>query len=116
MTSELLIYALAAYGLWYVVGRARVSRRAREAIAPLAPPSPLSVFRRVHPLRYWLVALVECPACFGYWTGSILGGYIFRSFGHWLLVSVAMSFLTVSTNLLLFAATRTALDSMEGEE
>lgn len=64
----LLFYAVAAFGLAYIVGHSVISLPFRMAIDPGADVhTPRQVFCA------WLLMLVECPACFGFWTGLFAG-------------------------------------------
>jgi hypothetical protein len=102
---ELLFYSLAAFGLVYIVGHARISLRPREWLAdvglgeefgctepgcawrrakPINPEEPFYCPRHGkaepvpfvrwyhHPAR-WLLSLIECPACLGFWVGLGVG-------------------------------------------
>ena len=62
----LFAYTIAAFGLAYVVGHASISQRPREWLAGL------------HRAGLLLVELLECPACFGFWTGALV-----ESVGLW---------------------------------
>jgi hypothetical protein len=52
----LFVYSFAAFGLAYIAGHARISLPIRQAWQDAG----LSAF---------LLELVECPACFGFWIG-----------------------------------------------
>ncbi len=92
------IYALAAFGFAYIIGFSKISLPFREW---------LEIFgRRFAPAR-WLLALIECPACVGFWWGVALantpwalalgsGTAFERSIGHGLV--------TTALNLLLAKA------------
>ena len=54
----LLIYAVSSFGFAYVAGHSVISRPAREVIAVWSP---------------WIVDLIECPMCLGFWTGLASG-------------------------------------------
>lgn len=60
-----VVYAIAAFGLAYIVGHAQISRRPREFAARV-------VFGRAA-VGEFFVDLLECPACFGFWTGLVAG-------------------------------------------
>lgn len=61
----ILVYTISAFGLAYIVGHSRISRPVRLAL---------------HDTGGWwtrtIVELVECPACFGFWTGLAVGSYL----------------------------------------
>lgn len=68
MTS-LIFYAVASFGLAYIVGQSKISLPIRNLIAP-----PIEIeFEPWGVIRSGLVALLECPACFGFWTGLACG-------------------------------------------
>ena len=57
---SLFFYVFMAHGLAYIVGQSKISRPFRTLL-----------------YRGWvgraLVSLLECPACFGFWTGAAFG-------------------------------------------
>jgi hypothetical protein len=53
----LFVYTVAAFGLAYVLGHAVITQGIREALYQRGA------------LLAWLVILLECPACCGFWTG-----------------------------------------------
>ncbi|MFA6118134.1 MAG: hypothetical protein WC729_29375 [Sphingomonas sp.] len=61
---QLLFFALCSFGLAYIVGHARVSLGVREWMA-----------RRRGAAWRWLLALIECPACFSTWVGFGFGAW-----------------------------------------
>jgi hypothetical protein len=63
----LLIYTVAAFGLAYIVGHSRISLPFRIALDPEKLETPRDA------LRAWLLMLIECPACFGFWEGLFAG-------------------------------------------
>lgn len=64
----LFFYTVAAFGLAYIVGHSAISLPFRMAVDP-GPDvnSPAKVFWA------WFLMLIECPACFGFWTGLFAG-------------------------------------------
>lgn len=60
----LLIYTLAAFGFAYVIGHAKISLPIRTLLQP--EESDKSLFAV---LRWWILMLLECPACVGFWLG-----------------------------------------------
>jgi hypothetical protein len=70
---ELLVFLLMQFGLAYIVGHSEISLPVRYMLSP-----PVAETENVTPLPRrgwsvgrWLVRLVECPACFGFWAGGI---------------------------------------------
>jgi hypothetical protein len=58
MIFAFIVYIVAAFGIAYVFGFALITKRAREIMFSFAPTR-------------WLVLLIECPACFGFWIGIL---------------------------------------------
>lgn len=56
--TQLVTLFLATFGLSYIVGRSKISLPVREALAALHR-GPVD----------FLLELVECPACLGFWLG-----------------------------------------------
>lgn len=74
-TNMLLVYFLGAFGLAYIVGHSTLSLPFRQWLGgnPIAePPQPGAL----GPFGDFLCALIECPACFGFWIGLIAGKLI----------------------------------------
>lgn len=63
--TNVIIYAVAAFGLAYILGHAVISQGAREAL-----------WERGNAARA-IVMLLECPACCGFWIGLIVGAMDF---------------------------------------
>lgn len=71
------LYFLASFGFAYIVGFAKISAGVRYLLSPpmigngdeLPVPAP----GVMNELRYWLVSLLECPACVGWWLGVFFG-------------------------------------------
>lgn len=64
----LFFYTVAAFGLAYIVGHSVISLPIRIAVDPgqeLRGPRDAA--------RAWFLMLIECPACFGFWTGLFAG-------------------------------------------
>lgn len=79
MTIELPIllavtYPIAAFGLAYIVGHSKISLPIRVWIDPVREVHTgvfkVGKFRRP---REFVLMLLECPACFGFWTGLLTG-------------------------------------------
>jgi hypothetical protein len=126
---QLLVYSIAAVGLAYVVGHSAVSLPFRAWLAPAAvavcptcgdvqPPrfegaicigptgGPVHAdatmrIRQPRGLRYWIVTLIECPACLGFWIGLVAGAFYGRS----VLLAVAGAFYTAGSNFWIARAT-----------
>lgn len=77
----LVFYTFAAFGFAYVLGHAVISRPFRDALYSLGQTFP--------PLR-WLVLLLECPACFGFWTGLGVGLWAFDLDGGYRILAAAI--------------------------
>lgn len=113
----MLVYALAAFGFAYIVGHAKISLPIRLAIEP-DPPKRVSddegsSIRRVKTretfsdsLRWWLLMLIECPACVGFWVGLLSFGRLFTPAieggvsGRWA-GAFQLALFTCASNLLL---------------
>lgn len=67
--TDLVCYCLAAFGLAYIVGHAKISLFFRVLIGG-TPSGGKPLIPVVGP---FLVDLVECPACFGFWEGLAYG-------------------------------------------
>lgn len=96
--TALAVYTLAAFGLAWVVGHAKVSLRPREW---LAERGRVGVF---------VVELLECPGCFSVWSGGLAGTLLAPHLGYpgWrgrLLVSFVLSFYTAGANVVLASVT-----------
>ena len=63
--SDLFFYFVCAFGLWYIVGYAQIS-------FPFRSWWRRRVIER-HPFARYLLDLVQCQACFGFWTGLVWG-------------------------------------------
>lgn len=65
----LVLYFLSAFGFAFIVGHSKISLPFREWLAPVVQvPGPQPFFH----LRAFLLALIECPACLGFWIGVIV--------------------------------------------
>lgn len=108
---KLFAYTMAMFGLAYIVGHSTISLPFRMAVDPgpagsdprTTPPSVAKNFGDA--LRHWALALIECAACFGTWTGFIYGAWLQTDFGfsgpnRWVNAGV-LALYTCSTNFLL---------------
>lgn len=91
----LIVYTVAAFGLAYVLGHAVITQRLREEL-----------FNRSS-LGMWLVLLLECPACCGFWIGFGAGAYglVLGELSPWLRTFL-VAFYTAGANFLLGRATK----------
>ncbi len=110
----LTIYVFCAFGLAYIVGHAVVTRGLREwaygwgiwrrlvRVDTTAAIKPGSTTREpsLYPLR-WLVILIECPSCCGFWEGLAVGWYLWHAAGP----AVIAGLYTTSTNFFIGRAT-----------
>lgn len=111
-----VVYFLAQFGFAYIVGFAKISELPRYL---LAPPTRIMVSGNEAPapglvnrIRWWLIQLVECPACLGFWTGAIGGRFLLDGVGvaapfstPWLLF-IFFGCATAGSNFLLGRLTR----------
>lgn len=69
--NTLVVYLLATFGFCYAVGHSRISLPFRELMAKVYVLSPV-------------LALIECPACLGWWVGAAAAatGRVPYSFGY----------------------------------
>jgi len=89
----MIVYTVAMFGLAYIVGHSAISLPFRTWLGGTPPKESLNVGLNgtanpmitpgkagaLGPLGDFLCALIECPACFGFWCGLLLGfvGLIF---------------------------------------
>lgn len=95
--ASLIVYMLASLGLAYIVGHSKVTFRFRSWWSrwyhdwyPMAPADG----------DPWLLQMLECPACFGFWTGlaaSVIGLVPFET--RW--SALAWALFTAGSNFLL---------------
>ncbi len=74
-----VLYAFAAFGFAFIVGYATISLPLRQWLVRTryqrwnpALQSYQWVGSRFLPARQWLVTLLQCPACLGFWIGVVL--------------------------------------------
>lgn len=82
--ETIIIWIAVAFGFAYGVGHSVVSLRARVWLAQFEG-------------MYWPLALVECPACLGFWTGMIVGAVM----SHDALFALGGGLFTMATNFML---------------
>jgi hypothetical protein len=92
--TALFIYFAAAFGLAYILGHSVITRAAREWAWSMGESVP--------GLR-WLVMLIECPACLGFWLGVYAG--IHTSGESPFYPPLVMGFATTGVNFLLASFT-----------
>lgn len=104
----LLVYTMCAFGLAYSLGSSKLSLVWRSLLAHLVAagkkPEASSALRLFGALASFVLVLIECPACTGYWIGvacaqtetaqSVLKAEPFEA-------SLIFGFWTVATNLIL---------------
>jgi hypothetical protein len=93
MIPIIYVHTFAAFGVAYLVGHSVASKSTREWLWDLDVP----------PAR-WLVMLVECPACFGFWIGlaaGFAGVFDFASVPLPFLTPLLAACYTAATNLIL---------------
>ena len=78
---DLIFFTMACFGLMYVIGHSVISLSIRERIARLSASSPggtVGMPSNLPRWRFWLITLIECPACLGFWIGLAAGlfGYV----------------------------------------
>lgn len=105
-------YLIAAFGLAYIVGHSTISLPVRVWLggSPAKPDLNLTaVPGALGPLGDWLVTLLECPACFGFWTGiaaSFLGVAFPELVTHRLVAPLALGCLTSGSNFIVGRLTK----------
>lgn len=72
------LWLLGCFGFAYICGHSTISLRIRTIIGglPMRMPTDIEPGQAALPGLFgrpgaWLIALVECPACFGFWTGFV---------------------------------------------
>lgn len=73
--SGLFFYTVAAFGLAFILGFSKISLPVRMWIDP---GSKVTTFLRL--IRLFILTLIECPACLGFWTGFLYGLWVFGVF------------------------------------
>lgn len=69
---EFFALLLSQFGLAYIIGHSVISLPFRYMLAPPGedPSSPPRGW------RYTLASWLECPACFGFWSGGAMGVFV----------------------------------------
>lgn len=84
---SLLLTLLALYGLAWVLAESKISLPVRNELEVKG-----NVGR-------FVLALMECPACFGFWEGLVAGSFVFGP----KISAVGFGFAVTASNLLLHA-------------
>lgn len=79
-----ILYLLGAFGLAYIVGHSAISLPLRIVLSGLPELRDeegrlkrSKLPGKLGPLGDFLGALIECPACFGFWEGVIASTFLF---------------------------------------
>lgn len=91
-------YFLAAFGLAYIIGHSKISLPFRQAL----DPGP-KIESQGDVFRSWLLILLECPACLGFWIGLAAALYQFPlplALSDWEF-AVLLPLVTCSSNFIL---------------
>lgn len=100
---SLTFYSISVFGFCWVIGASKITLPPRNLLNNLAAPTT-----RQKPLRVvssFLLSLVECPACLGFWVGLVVGFQICAQLGQPRLLAIALGFYTTGVNFLLGRAT-----------
>lgn len=117
----LTLFFAAQFGFAYIVGHSAISEPLRYLLSPPMrvvnaeePPEPVPTPSNI--ARHWLLKLIECPSCLGFWTGGIFGrtlidgtGYVptlFAGSSHPLFLFVFVGCATAGMNFILGRMTR----------
>lgn len=94
----ILIYCLVTFGANWGAGHAELSYPARLLISGRDRPKSF-----LRPLRAWLLKLLECPGCLGFWLGvvAVATELAPMEFPHSVGGAVACGLFTSASNLLL---------------
>lgn len=90
--TALIVYTVAAFGLAYIAGHSVITRYLRELLWEAG---------EVAPITRWLVMLVECPACLGFWLGLLAGALGFTPEPVSIRTAFAFALYTAGSNFLL---------------
>lgn len=104
--TQLLFYAIAAFGLAYIIGFSTITLPLRIALGGESGSTatrPLLTVGRFGKPGEFICSLIECPACFGFWTGLIAG--LFWP-GHPWYAAFGLALFTSGSNFILGRATR----------
>jgi len=114
---DLLVVLLGAFGFAYIAGHSKITLPLRAVLGGVPGGTDesgavrLPVPGMLGPAGEWLCALLECPACLGFWTGAALaffgvipGGQ--SGFLSHLLACVGYGCVVAGSNFILGRATR----------
>lgn len=90
--KDLFVLTIAAFGLAYVIGHSKITLPLRAWIDPGMPIS--SLWRA---FRMFVVTLLECPACLGFWIGVFFALYS----GFDLRTILVVGFYVAATNFII---------------
>jgi hypothetical protein len=77
--TAVLVYAVAAFGFAFIVGHSRISLPARALMQTVGERLlPIAAL----PFRFVLM-LIECPACLGFWEGLAYALAFHPSWASW---------------------------------
>lgn len=81
-----LIYVCAAFGLAAILGHGAITAPARDALLAWGEPRTIAGLRVTIEADWtavprwtvkWMIKLIECPMCLGFWTGLFAGRFFF---------------------------------------
>jgi len=98
-TLALVFYTFTAFGFCWGIGASKLTLPLRNLLAYLAAPATRRKSVRV--VASFVLALVECPACFGFWVGLVAGWRVTIFIGAPLYWALALAFYTAGVNYLL---------------
>lgn len=70
--TQLFVYTVVAFGFAYVIGHSIATRGVREWLSSGYTGEELAA---KYPNIAWFLALIECPACLGWWCGLAAGAF-----------------------------------------
>lgn len=99
---SIALYFLACFGFAYIVGHSTISLAARLFIGGGVTTE------KIHPplipvVGPWLISLLECPACIGFWEG-LAAGYLLNVAAPFHPLALALA--TAGANFILGRLTR----------
>ena len=119
---DLTIYLVGAFGFAYIAGHSTISLPLRATLGGIPAEKSIDENGRERVTRYaipgalgrageWLVSLIECPACLGFWfgLGAAVIGFAESTRPGWLhlgLWSIWWGLLTSGSNFILGRFTR----------
>jgi hypothetical protein len=67
--ADQLAYTLVAFGLWYIVGYAAISKRGRGWLKRVSDRAVMTSDSFLGHFGRFLLDMIQCPGCFGTWAG-----------------------------------------------